>query len=338
MPELRRDLVTQKWVITGTQSEEEFLVSLKAPQKELNNICYFCDGNESQTLPEIYSIRKFDTRPNMPGWQVRVVPSKSAAFKIDGEMGKVGRGIYDLMNNIGAHELIIESPQHIKNICDLPVEQIQLVFKVYQSRLRDLNNDERLKYTLIFKNQRPKSPFRYGHTHSQLASLPLIPKAIHDELISAKEYFSYKERCLFCDIIRQEQKDKTRIVDENSDYIAFVPFAAKFPFELLILPKNHNADYRLENDSSLKNLSQILKNTLSKISIALNDPPLNYILHTIPYMREEQGHWKTIFDDFHWHIEVCPQVSEITGFEWGSGFHIQPLFPEICAKLLRDAK
>jgi UDPglucose--hexose-1-phosphate uridylyltransferase len=338
MPELRRDLVTQKWIITGIQSEEEFLSTLNSQQKEINGTCFFCEGSEAQTLSEIYSIRKFDTRPNSPGWQVRVVPSKSAVFKIEGDIGKVGHGIYDLMNNIGAHELIIETPQHIKNICDLPAEQILLVLKVYQSRLRDLNNDERLRYALIFKNQRPQSPSRFGHSHSQLAALPLTPKTVKDELSSSKEYFSYKERCLFCDIIRQEQKDKKRIVEENSDYIVYVPFATKFPFELSIIPKTHNADYRLENESSLKNLAQILKISLSKISTALNDPPLNYILHTIPYMRPEQGYWKTIHNDYHWHIEVYPQINEITGFEWGSGFHIQPLLPETCAKILRDTK
>ena len=334
MPELRRDLISHRWIITGTQSEEEFFSSLNPKPKEMMDECFFCEGNETKTLPEIYSIRKFDTRPNTPGWQVRVVPSKSAAFKIDGEVGKVGRGIYDMMNNIGAHELIIESPHHIKNLCELPPEQILLILKVYQTRLRDLNNDERLRYALIFKNQRPKSSVRYGHTHSQLAALPLTPKAVKEELISAKNYFSYKERCLFCDIIRQEQKDKKRIVEENLDYISFVPFATKFPFELCIMPKKHNADFRAESESSLKNLAQILKISLSKISLVLNDPPLNYILHTIPYMRPKPDYWKTIHNDFHWHIEIYPQISEITGFERGSGCYIQPLLPEICAKLL----
>ncbi|MFH0947434.1 MAG: galactose-1-phosphate uridylyltransferase [Elusimicrobiota bacterium] len=334
MPELRRDLVSHKWVITGTQNEEEFLSSLNQPPKEIGDRCFFCEGNETKTLPEIYSIRKFDTRPNTPGWQIRVVPSKSAVFKIEGDVGKVGRGIYDMMNNIGAHELIVESPQHIKNISELPAEQILLVLKVYQTRLRDLNNDERLRYALIFKNQRPKSPFRCGHTHSQLAALPLTPKTIKDELISAKNYFSYKERCLFCDIVHQEQKDKKRIVEENADYISFVPFAAKFPFEISIMPKKHNADFRLESESSLQNFAQILKISLSKIAKILNDPPLNYILHTIPYMRPKPEYWKTIYNDFHWHIEIYPQIEEITGFELGSGYHIQPLLPEICAKLL----
>src|SRR3989339_347853 len=338
MSELRKDLISKKWIITGTQGEKEFFEALNLKTKQEVGECFFCEGNEAQTLPEIYSIRKYDTRPNMPGWQVRVVPSKSAVFKIEGEMGKVGHGIYDLMNNIGAHELIVESPQHIKNIRELSIEQILLVFKIYQTRIRDLNNDERLKYVLIFKNQRPKSIFRYGHTHSQLAALPLTPKAIKDELLSARDYFDYKERCLFCDIIRQEQRDKKRIIEENPDYIAFVPFATKVPFEITIMPKNHNADYCSENESSLRNFAQIMKVSLCKIASVLNDPPLNYILHTIPYLRPRQGYWKTIRDDYHWHIEIYPQISEITGFEWGSGFHIQPLLPEICAKILREAK
>jgi len=338
MPELRRDLVTHKWVITGTRSEEEFMKSL-SPQDEITaGQCFFCDGNEDKTLPEIYSIRKYDTKPNTRGWQVRVVPSKSAVFKINGPEGKIGHGIYDLMNNIGAHELIIESPQHIKNISDMPLEDILRVLKVYQSRIVDLANDERLKYVLIFKNQRPQSPYRYGHTHSQLAALPIIPKTVKEELTSAKEYFSYKERCLFCDIIRQEQKDKSRIVEENSDYISFVPFAAKFPFEMHIMPKNHNADYRRESESSLRNFAHILKLSLGKLAAALNDPPLNYVIHTIPYLRPALGYWNTINKDFHWHLEINPQVIEVTGFELGSGFHIEPVLPEICAKILREAK
>ena len=194
MPELRKDLMTHKWVITGTKTEEEFMQSLR-PQKEIpDGQCFFCEGNESLTLPEIYSLRKFDTKPNTKGWQVRVVPSKSAAFKIEGPEGKIGHGIYDLMNNIGAHELIIESPKHIKNISDLPLEDIVRVLKVYQSRISDLANDDRLRYVLIFKNQRPQSPYRYGHTHSQLAALPLIPKVVKEELIYSRNYFKYKER------------------------------------------------------------------------------------------------------------------------------------------------
>ena len=129
-------------------------------------------------------------------------------------------------------------------------------------------------------------------------------------------------------------KDKKRIVGENADHIAFVPFATKFPFEVSIMPKKHNADFRLESESSLKNVAQILKTSLSRIAKVLNDPPLNYILHTIPYLRSKPDYWKTIHSDFHWHIEICPQVEEITGFELGSGCHIQPLLPEICAKLL----
>ncbi|MBN1384227.1 MAG: galactose-1-phosphate uridylyltransferase [Elusimicrobia bacterium] len=338
MPELRRDLITQKWIITGMRSKEKFLESLNPFQKKTTNGCFFCEKNEKNTLPEIYAIRKPGTQPDTPGWQVRVVPSKAAAFKIEGDIGKEGHGIYDLMNNIGAHELIVETPQHVKNICDLPIEQIVLVLKVYQIRLRDLDNDDRLRYGLIFKNQRPKSPYRIGHSHSQFAALPLTPKILKEELTSSREYFAYKERCLFCDIIRQEQRDVKRIIEENADYISFVPFATKFPFELFILPKKHNADYCAENESSLKNLAQILKASLGKISVALNDPPLNYVLHTIPYMRKKQGYWETIHNDFHWHIEVYPQMTETMGFESGSGFHIQPLLPEICAEILRDAK
>lgn len=338
MSELRKDPATGRWIITGTRTESDFFDMLNNPKPIATEECFFCEGNEHLTLPEIYAVRNPGTARNGSGWQIRVVPSKSAVFTSDEQLVKIGYGIYDWMKNIGAHELIIETPQHIKNICDLSYDQITSILQVYKERMADLARDERFKYCLIFKNQRPESPIRYGHAHSQLVALPFIPKLIKDEFSAAREYFSYKERCVYCDIVRQEQKERKRIVEENGDYISFVPYAAKFAFELCIIPKNHNSDYSKESAVSIANLANILKISLQKISRVLNDPPLSYVLHTAPYPRLVHGSWLTIEKDYHWHIEIYPQVSEIMGFELGSGVHIQPLLPEICAKMLKEAK
>jgi len=335
MTEVRKDIVSGRWVITGTKNVDEFFSSLKPEEKDVKK-CPFCLGNEHLTRLEIYALRKNHTPPNTPGWSIRVIPAITGFLRIEGDLRRRGVGMYDAMDNIGAHEIIVESAEHIKNISDLPTEQIRKVLRIYQERIIDLEKDKRLKYCLIFKNQRPKSPYRVGHTHSQLVGLAATPKAIKDELLNSRQYYGYKERCLFCDLIHQESLDKKRIVEENDDCLAFIPYAARFAFETWIIPKIHNPDFSQEKESSLSNLAQILKNSLQRIVKLLNDPPLNYAFHTIPYLRIRPGYWTTVQKDYHWHLEICPQITEVSGFEWGSGFQVQPLVPELCAQLLRE--
>lgn len=335
MIELRKDIVSGRWVITGTKDADEFFQSLKLEEKDIKK-CPFCSGNENLTRPEIYALRENQSPANTPGWSLRVIPAITGFLKIEGDLRRRGVGIYDATDNIGAHEIIVESPEHIKNISDLPAEQIRKVLKVYQGRIIDLEKDKRLKYCLIFKNQRPKTPYRVGHTHSQLVGLAATPKAIKDELSNSRQYYGYKERCLFCDIINQEKLAKKRIIEENEDYLAFIPYAARFAFETWIIPKVHNPDFSKEREAPLGNLAQVLKNSLQRIVKLLNDPPLTYVFHTMPYPRPRPGYWNTVEKDYHWHLEICPQVTEVSGFEWGSGFQIQPLAPEMCAPLMRD--
>ncbi len=335
MTELRKDLFSGRWVITGTKDVDGFFKTLKPEEKDIKK-CPFCPGNENLTRAEIYALREMNTPPNTPGWSIRVIPAITGFLRIEGDLHRRGVGIYDAMDNIGAHEIIVESSEHVKNISDLSAEQIKKVLHVYQERILDLEKDKRLKYCLIFKNQRPKSPYRVGHTHSQLVGLSVTPKAIKDELINSRQYYGYKERCLFCDTVHQEKLEKKRIIEENANYLAFVPYAARFSFETWIMPKIHNADFAQEKESSLTDLSQILKSSLQRLVKLLDDTALTYALHTLPYLRERPGYWKTVHNDYHWHLEICPQVSEVSGFEWGSGFQIQPLTPEICTQLLRE--
>ena len=166
----------------------------------------------------------------------------------------------------------------------------------------------------------------------------MTPDSVKNELNNAKEHFGYKERCVFCDILREEIRVKDRIIFENNSVISFIPFAPRFPFETWIIPKKHNADFTKEDENILMALAECLKETLTKITKLLKDPPLNYMLYSIPYLRSKEGYWKTIYQDYHWHIKILPHVLNVEGFAWSSGFYIEPLFPEICAKLLREVK
>ena len=152
MPELRRDPIVGRWVIISTERAkrpDEFEVIKEEPNE---GHCPFCEGNEKETPPEVFAIRDKSTKANTPGWSVRVVPSISPIFMIEGNLNRRGKGLYDVMDGVGAHEIIIETPKHIANVADLDESQIAKVLTSYIERIKDLEGDKRFKYILIFKN------------------------------------------------------------------------------------------------------------------------------------------------------------------------------------------
>lgn len=341
MPELRKDPIIRRWIIISTERARrpnEF----KSSHGELTERpCPFCQGHEGQTPPEIYALRDPNSKPNQPGWNVRVVPSIAPVLKIEGKLERKGRGLYDMMNGIGAHEIIIEAPEHVSSFIDLNEEQIADNISVYIDRINELQKDERFKYVLLFKNHgliAGSARDIIRHSRSQLIATPVNPKRVKEELQGARWYFEYKERCIFCDIIKQELDTAKRIVVDTPHFLAFTPFASRFPFEIWILPKQHSCDFASLNKPDRLDLAKILKVTLAKLSKALGDPPYSYILHTAPFRRPKAGYWRTIEEDFHWHIEIMPRLTRVAGFEWGTGFYINPTPPEEAANYLRQAE
>jgi|UniRef100_A0A7C6AA89 UDPglucose--hexose-1-phosphate uridylyltransferase len=335
MSEVRRDILTDTWVIVRTENTE-IPLNHRQPAKPCP-VCPFCAGNESNTPPEIFSIRREATGPNQPGWQVRVVPDKNPVLRVEGDVVRVGIGIHDKVSGIGANEVIIETPEHIKNFHLLDANQIALVFKTYQARIIDLYRDKRLRYVMIFKD--------YGalagasgieHTHSQLIALPATPQKIKNELARAKGYFEYKERCLACDLINFELTDQKRVVLETSHFVVITPYASRFPFEIAIYPKRHSYTFENTTWEEIANLGEVMKRIGQALYEVLLDPPYNYVLHTAPNLLPIPGYWATIRDDFHWHIEIIPRIKRMDGFEWGSGFYINSIAPEIATAKLKE--
>jgi UDPglucose--hexose-1-phosphate uridylyltransferase len=340
MPELRKDPIIGRWVIIATErAKRPDQFSSPAEEAYVEKPCPFCEGSESQTPPEIYAVRPNRTPKNKPGWELRVVPSISPFLRIEGDLDRHGKGLYDLMNGIGAHEIVIETRQHIANMADLSEEQVARVITCYIDRITDLEKDKRFKYVLIFKNYGwIAGGGRLKHSRSQLIATPVNPKRVKEELVGARQYYDYHERCVFCDLIRQELESKERLILDIDGFIAITPFAARFPFEVWILPKKHSSDFtNLEMPLRL-DLGRILKKVLMKLKKGLNDPPYNYILHTAPFRRAKVGYWKSIDYDYHWHIEVMPRLTRVAGFEWATGFYICPLPPEDAAKFLREVE
>ena len=329
MSQLRRDPITGRWIIvniSGPKKPEEF--DLK-PQIKKGGVCPFCAGNEAMTPPEAHAIRKPGTKPDTPGWSVRTVPNKFPALDTEGSVENRGIGIYDLSSGVGAHEVIIENPDHNKDLTDLTQKEIQNVILEYRSRSLELEKDERFRYLLIFKNHGSSAGASLEHSHTQIVALPIIPKRVKEELKGAATYFGYRERCVFCDMVAQELQDELRVISENKHFVAFCPFVPRFAFETWILPKKHNQNFKSIDNTMTGAMAAILKDTLVRLKKVLKDPAYNFIIHTAPI---RDG----INEEFHWHLEIMPKLTSVAGFEWGSGFYINPTSPELAAKHLRE--
>lgn len=331
MPELRKDPITDRWVIISTDRARRpsDFVRETTPTVPSGRFCPFCPGNENKTPPEVLAYRH-GTGPNQPGWSLRVFPNKFPVLGIEGELERQGEGMFDRMQGIGAHEVVVETPDHILSLTDLPEKSIAQTLNAFRDRIYDLRNDKRLRYVLLFKNEGEGAGATLEHTHSQLIALPVVPKAVKEELDGAKDYHDFKERCLFCDMIRQEAKSAERVVLETDRFIVIEPYAARFPFETWVLPKQHLSHYEGTDSQSFDNLAWVLKSTLRKLEKVLERPPYNFLIHTAPLQEAPNSY-------YHWHIEIIPKLTRVAGFEWGTGFYINPTPPEESARFLREA-
>ena len=330
MPELRKDPITRRWVIIATERSAR-PTDFPPGEKFTNNsdACPFCEGREARTPPEIAAVRRPGTAPNTPGWEVRVVPNKYPALRIEGSTAVTISGVFESMGGVGAHEVIIETPHHHLQPATMTAAQLAPVLWMYRERYRDLDGDERFKYLLLFRNHGRSAGASLSHPHSQLIALPIVPLRATDELEGAQKFFAQEGRCVYCDIVNQERAERMRLVWESEEFVAFAPYAAWCPFELWLLPRRHEASFGSVSDAQLPALAEALQQTLGRLYHCLSDPPYNYIIHTAPY-HAKVSHF------YHWHIEIMPRLSQVAGFEWGSGFYINTVPPEDAARYLRE--
>jgi len=328
--ELRRDPITGRWIIVWLDKKVSIADFLVEPHAKNKENCAFCLGHESMTPPEIVAHRKSGPA-NSPGWTVRVVPNKYPALRIEGDLNREGVGVFDMMNGVGAHEVIIDTPDHFRDMADLNDQEATEVVWAYLARSRDLRRDTRFKYILIFKNYGKSAGASLEHPHSQLIALPIVPKRVQEELEGAKVYYEYRERCVFCDMLREEREERERIIYEDAGFVAFCPYVSRFPYEVWILPKAHASDFTSLDRDAVPMLARALRESMARIKKLLRDPSYNFIIHTSPI----NGHERP---DYHWHIEIMPKLSKVAGFEWGSGFYINPVPPGTAAGNLLGVK
>ncbi len=343
MSELRHDPIARRWVVIATdRARRPSDFAFKAEQTSSlvdPSACPFCPGNERMTPPEIVALRDVGGRDEK-GWNVRVIPNKYPALAIEGQPARKGVGPYDRMHGIGAHEVIIDSPHHHVGLADQPSDQIERLVLVCQDRLADLQRDQRFKYILLFKNSGGSAGATLTHPHTQIFATPVTPRAVAVELEVARAHHQLKERCLFCDTLDFELASGERIVHADEHFVVVAPYASRFPFELLLLPRVHSHHFAKMDGKLRVAFARCLKDTLARLKVALADPPYNFVLHTAPNTEAlpRRAHfWDTIEFDYHWHLEILPRLNPVAGFEWGTGFYINPTAPEDAAAFLREA-
>ncbi len=330
MSELRRDPVTGRWVIIeAAQTNGPDRYERERPVTQ-GGPCPFCPGNEAMTPPEIHAVRPNGGAPNSPGWTLRVIPNKFPALRDEGQLDRRGLGLFDACNGVGVHEVVIETPDHRREIADLGASELAEVIRAVQQRFHALTADERWRSLLLFKNVGLTAGASLEHPHTQLIALPIVPKRVQEELRGAERYFDFRERCVFCDMLSQEQQEGERVVAENGAFLAYCPFVSRFPFETWILPRQHQADVFRLSPQDVDAFAQVLQETLQRLRGVLSDPPYNLLVHTAPRTTHER-------DAYHWHVEILPALTRVAGFEWGTGFYINPTAPEHAARWLRGA-
>jgi UDPglucose--hexose-1-phosphate uridylyltransferase len=328
MPEFHKDPVTGQWVIIARErANRPFAFAPPAEAPHPQEECPFCHHHERETPHEVLAYRPPGTPHDSPDWWLRVVPNKFPALVSNEPVRRAGDGMYDRINGMGIHEVVVETPNHHAHIGDMPLQQVQEIVWAYRDRTIDMCKDPRLEYVMIFKNHKREAGASLDHPHSQIIATPIIPKRVEEELSGSQRYFEYKERCVFCDMIDQEIKEGARVVFDSDMFISFMPYASRFPFECWILPKEHTSFFHDIQKNEVSDFAKVLRETMRRLKLALNDPPFNWMLHTTPLHQSENLY-------YHWHMEIIPKLTRPAGFEWGTGFYINPCAPEDACKAM----
>jgi len=327
--DLRKDPITRSWVITGDDDPDS------APRETA--FCNFCP--DAPQPPQLIS--------NMSGvaglpWSARSVVHPAALYHVEGEASRRGDGIYDRMRPVGAHEVLVENPRHDRHLWKASDVEIEQFLLLAAQRIQDLKRDDRLKYVSIFKDHGNNAGQEFEHPTSQITATTFVPRRVLYELRAGREYFGQKELCVFCDIISQEIKQDQRVLEVRGDFLALCPYAPRVPYETWILPRTHEAAFErmgLNRPGMMRDLGALLRRTLQRIRTITED--FHLVLHTSPnslHRSGNLGYWKTIDEDYHWHIEILPILASKAKSYTFKEVYYSPLASETAVKRLRDAR
>jgi UDPglucose--hexose-1-phosphate uridylyltransferase len=329
MPEVRKDPILDRWVIIAAERARRPRANLRQVYMPESGVCPFCAGNESMTPPPVLVLSGAGASIDGAPWSVRVVPNKYPALIQYGDTGLRSIGLYESMNAIGVHEVVIETPKHVTDLTTLSETDLEHILRAYRERCLQLRSDGRWQYALIYKNHGSDAGATLSHSHSQITALPMVPKEPLEEFTAAKKHYASAGRCIYCEITKSERAHGARIVIENNDFVVFCPFASRVAGETWIVPKRHASSFAFAAEADLRPLAQALGDFLKRLAARFHGPALNYFVHTDPLQEPENSY-------YHWHLEILPKLQYVAGFEWGSGVYMNSLAPEEAARLLRE--
>lgn len=331
---LRQDPITRQWVIFATeraQRPDEF--RRKEDREGLPSYresCPFCSGNESQTPPEVLAYRD-SGEANGPGWCLRATPNKYPALDPRCPGTRTERGpLFRQMEGVGAHEVLIETPVHNRFMALMEDHEVEEILWAYRDRYHALKKDPRVKLIILFKNHGESAGTSLEHPHSQIVATPVVPAHIRRKYEVATSYFDNTGRCIHCHLLQEELAARERIVLETDQFVVLHPYASRSPFETWIMPKRHRSSFGNVPDEELAHLAGVLRVTLRKIYVHLNNPDFNYVIHTAPVDDEHKSYYL-------WHVQILPRLTTVAGFEIGSGIYINTALPEETARFMREA-
>ncbi|XP_039129869.1 ADP-glucose phosphorylase [Dioscorea cayenensis subsp. rotundata] len=328
-PELRKDHIFNRWVIFSSArsrrpSDLKVHSPTSNPNPKSNTSCPFCAGHEDECAPEIFRV---PAGSSVAGWKVRVIENLYPALRRELEPPNSGSDVV-CMRGFGFHDVVIETPSHNVRLPDLSDSEIKEVVLAFKERIEQLRRVGSIKYVQVFKNYGATAGASLSHSHSQIIGLPIVPPMVSTRLDSMKEYFDRTGKCGLCDI-----QLKKILIDESSHFYAIVPFAASNPFEIWIVPRKHASHFYEIDDERAADFGCLLKLMLLKLTLQLNDPPFNFMIHTAPFELPLSSSHST-----HWFLQIVPQLHVIGGFETGTACYINAVFPEDAAKILREVK
>lgn len=325
MSQLRKDPFGPTWVIfspeLGLETSDFSSVSRDFDSSIL------APGNEIFLDKEIFALRPNNSKINQPNWTIRVIENPDALLEAR-ELKMHSNQMFSYANNSGYQEIIVEHPNPKMSIEDMPLDHLVDILKVYRDRMEKLSAKPGIRHIQLTRNVGKEAGSRYDHPHAQILAVGVRNRWLSEEMNAAKTYYKEHQSCLFCDVLETELSAKERLISANENFVAISPYAAKTPFETWILPKRHDSNFSSIKSTSLKDLASLLKDVIRAINGSLNYPPYNLMLHTLPIKGENR---------YHWHIELLPRLTKRSGFDWSSGFYVNPTPPEDATKILKEA-
>ena len=327
MPEFRQNMITKDWVIIATERArrpEDFKPKEERTTTAVQHLasCPFCPGNEDRTPPESYVLER-DGR-----WRVRVVPNKFAPLQdsLYSERQQVGRFLK--VEGYGIAEVVIETPRHDLSLATMPRDHVHDVINTYVGRYRQLSQNERIILVTVFCNHGPRAGTSLEHPHSQIIATPIVPPEFRDQLFKSQVSTDTYGSCVYCQVVTEEISHRVRVVEQSEHFLVVCPFASSVPFEMRLYPKRHCSSFGAITDDEAADLAWVLKRSLLRLHIGLDNPDYNFVIRSAPTDQPEVKF-------YHWYIILRPRLTTPAGFEMGTGIYINTTPPERCADFLQ---